>query len=385
MSSNAAARSLEGLTNVVSEKQTVADLLLPAETTRTAATLPETTEPQREAMRRIPVIAVACSDTPQPNVALLRLDLRAALPIVVHLENEADIPQTRRIEVLIDGIKRYTSNDIVLSGRGEERHDFTITFESGGLHEGDVRLVGTDGNRLDDKLFFAVEVDRGIPVALVKGSSHELPFLEDSYYIESALSTGGNGISPIRPTTLTPEELASEPLGNYAAVICVNMSPLAQETAERLIAYVERGGNLIWTAGDQIDIEEYNTLHARLHGKLLPARLRPRRTPRLEEGRESWSIRSLDGGYPAFRNLVHPRELYTSVLVYKHIPFEPEETPESAAPSSSVRVLAALDDDSPLLILRPLGRGTVSMFGVPPHVSWTNLPLKPIFVPLINQ
>ncbi|HBT75435.1 MAG TPA: hypothetical protein DEB39_00595, partial [Planctomycetaceae bacterium] len=336
---------------------------------------------------KIPIIVVNCAESPKPNVALLRLDMRSALPIAqvpipisVRLKNESNIEQNRRIEVYVDGVQQYAGSDVAMAPGAEERHDFTIVFDRGGLHKGEVRLVGSDGNKYDDKLFFALEVDQGIPVALVKGAKHEVAFLEDTFYLQSALSTGSGGISPIRLTTLTPEELAGEPLANYAAVFCVNMPAPDQDTAERLATYVERGGNLIWAAGDNMYAEPYNALNDQFQGKLLPAPIKQIQSPDFADGRESWSIGMLDEQYPPFRNLLRPRELYTSVLVYKRIPFD-----LSVASAVPVPVLARLDDGEPFILQNRVGQGTVTMLGANVHVSWTNLPLKHIFVPMINQ
>ena len=49
------------------------------------------------------------------------------------------------------------------------------------------------------------------------------------------------------------------------------------------------------------------------------------------------------------------------------------------------RVLARLDDGQPLLVERAVGTGSVLMLGTGVHVEWTNLPLKPLFLPLFAR
>ena len=339
---------------------------------------------ERREMMQIPVVLVNCHQTPKPNVGLARLDTRNVIPIAqvpvpmsVLLKNESSLEQIRRIDVFVNAIKQYGSPDIKLEPNGEALHPFTIIFDRSGLHKGEVRLAGTDGNPLDDKLHFAMEVDQGIPVALVKPMRHEIPFLEETYYIERALSTGAGGVSPIRLTTLLKDELLSEPLQSYATVICVNLPVPERETAERLIQYVERGGNLIWTGGDNIVSEDYNELNAEFEGKLIPVPLLPMQTPDLDSGRDSWHIDMLDGNYPPFRNLVSPRELYTRTLISKRVPFDMTNSPLPA--------LARMDDGQALIVQRRVGNGTITMFGTGVHMSWSNFPTRPIFVPMMNQ
>ncbi|MDR2754304.1 MAG: BatA domain-containing protein [Planctomycetaceae bacterium] len=339
---------------------------------------------EQKEMLQIPVILVNCRQTPKPNVGLARLDTKNVLPIAqvplpmtVYLKNESKLEQTRRIDVYVNGIKQYSSTDIKLDPEGQEGHPFTIIFDRGGLHKGEVRLAGNDGNPLDDKLYFAMEVDQGIPVALIKPMRHEIPFLEETYYIEKALQTGAGGVSPIRLTSINKEDLLTEPLQNYAVVIAVNLPAPDQDTAERLVQYIERGGHLIWTCGDNVFAEDYNRLNDEMNGKLLPLPILSQQSPDMSSGKDTWNIDSMDGNYPAFRNLVNPRDLFTRVLVYRRIPFD---ISKGGAPT-----LASLDDGMPLLVQRRIGNGSVTFLGTGVHVSWTNLPIRPIFVPMINQ
>ena len=65
------------------------------------------------------------------------------------------------------------------------------------------------------------------------------------------------------------------------------------------------------------------------------------------------------------------------MLVYKHV--------RMAAGQQAARVLARLDDGEPLLVQRNVGRGKTLMLGTSVHVNWSNLPLRPIFLPLVTQ
>ena len=95
-------------------------------------------------------------------------------------------------------------------------------------------------------------------MAIVKARKHEIPYLEDTFYVEQALSPGATGGSAIRPTVLTADELPGEPLSQYRVVFCVNLPAPGDEAAERLRRYVADGGNLVWIAGDNVDPEAYN-------------------------------------------------------------------------------------------------------------------------------
>ena len=310
----------------------------------------------------------------------------AGLPITatVELFNSATIPQKRHLELFIDGSKLATSPALDIPAGGRVRHDFQFTFQRGGLHRGRVQLSGEDGCPLDDQRWFAIDIDRGIPVAVVKREKHEIPYLEDSFYLEQALSTGPSGSSALRLTSLTAAELPSEPLSQYKIVFCVNLPAPSSEAAARLVGYVENGGNLFWIAGDQFDPEAYNRVDTETGNRLLPAplaRVRLAVDANAEQpgvSRDSWHIAQLDKEYPAFETLLEPASLYRSVLVYQHVALE-----KGAEPASGLRVLARLDDGEPILVERSLGHGKILMLGTSVRSEWTNLPLRPIFLPLM--
>ena len=104
----------------------------------------------------------------------------------------------------------------------------------GGLHRGEVRLVGDDGSKFDDRRFFTMEVDQGIPVAVVKPQRHEIPYLDDTYYLEQASAPAQRGSGALQPRLLMADDLVGEPLDEYKVIFCVNLPAPDDATAERL-------------------------------------------------------------------------------------------------------------------------------------------------------
>jgi hypothetical protein len=338
----------------------------------------------------IPIILVDCNRAPAPNVAVAGVSLATAVPVAglpvkatAELFNACPDAQQRRLELYVDGAKEESSPMLSLPPGGRLTHEFTFTPTRGGLHRGEVRLVGEDGSELDDRWFLTAEVDQGIPVAVVKPQRHEIPYLEDTYYVEQALAPGKSGAWAIRPTALSASDLLGEPLSDYRVIFCVNLPAPPSDAAERLRAYIAGGGNLVWICGDNVEPAAYNQMDQQAAGQLLPAPLVDVRTagagvPRGGSGRDSWQISFLDRVHPALGLLAEPAALYQSVLVYKHVRMDAQGT-------SGVRVLARLDDGEALLAQRDVERGKVLLLGTSAHVGWSNLPLRPIFLPLLVQ
>jgi hypothetical protein len=332
----------------------------------------------------ISVILVDCNRAPKPNVAVQGIDVETAIPLVglpvkatATMLNTSTVAQQRLVELLIDGGKEAESPELNLPPLGRAKHEFTFCLKQAGLHRGEVRLLGEDGSKYDDRRFFTVEIEQGIPVAVIESRRHEIPYLDDAYYLERALAPGGANAGAIHVTTFTVDDLAEEPLEKYKVLFAVNLPAFSEEAANRLAAYLAGGGRVVWICGDNVRPEAYNRMNDQAGGQLLPAPLVDVRTPGPQDHRDSWHVGFLDKHYPAFHGLVEPASLYESVLVYKHV--------RMAAKQGAVRVLARLDDGEPLLVEQDAGPGRVLMLGASAQVNWSNLPLRPIFMPLVTQ
>jgi len=344
---------------------------------------------ENEAGRRktaavVPVIVVNVAREPAPNVALQTITLDSPAPVAgapfqatVEVFNTATVPQQKHLELLVDDVRQAVSPTLNIAPGGTVKQEFRFTFDRAGAHRGLVRLIEDDGSPMDNRLYFAVTVDQQIPLAIVKPRLDLVPEADDAFYLERALAPAGSAGGAFRVTTLTPETLATAKLAGQALIFCVNVSALPPPAAEKLWEYVQGGGHLVWICGRNVQPVAYNAMNALAQGELLPASLEDMRQP-LPGGVESWHIGFLDKDDRALGPLTEPASLYQSVLVYKYFPVK---WSAHAAP----RVLAKLDDGQALLTERTVGQGTVLFLGTAVHVDWTNLPLKPLFLPLVAR
>ena len=369
---------------VVSDMQTLSWEALKKAEDEAAAEAAADAAADKEEGRDIAVIVVDVNRTPKPNAAVQNVVLETTVPVAgmpvkasVEVLNTASVAMTRVVELYIDGNKEAVSPEIKLEPNGRAVYDFSFKFERGGMHKGEVRLAGDDGSKLDDRRYFTMEVDQGIPVAIVKAQRHEISYLEDTFYLEQALSPG-RGAWALRVVPLVAGDLLSEPLENYRVIYLVNLPAPSGDAAERLKRYVDDGGCLIWIGGDHVNADAYNQMNQAAEGKLLPAPLLDTRSPSPTDGIDSWHISFLEKSHPALRQLVEPASLYESVLIYKHLRMD-------VGTGSDVQVLARLNDGEPLLVQRGVGAGRVLMLGTGVHVNWTNLPLKNLFLPLFAR
>lgn len=343
----------------------------------------ELSDEDRKALE-IPLTIVDCHRTPQSNQAIREVKVEAPIPVVglqgkavVKVYNAFSAEQSRLVELYVDDAKVATSPALAIPPDGEITYAFSLPFQRGGILRGEVRLVGEDGAKFDDRCFFTLEVNQNIPIALVGPQRHDVAYLDDTFYLQHALAPR-RGTWALQGNVLTLSDLLAQSGWNYRVIFLVNLPPLDPAAAERVRAYIETGGHVVWICGDNVQPDAYNQMHQQARNGLLPAPLGEVRTATAASGRDSWHIAYLDKEHPALRQFLEPVSLYQSVLVYKHVRI-------NAGPQSGATVLARLDDGEPLLAHKSIGRGTTTLLGTSAHVGWTNFPLRPIFLPLLAR
>jgi len=337
-----------------------------------------------------PVVVVNVRRDPMLNVALQEIRLQSPAPstgvpvrVSVEVKNASPVPLQRHLELWLDGARQAVSPTLALPVGGTVRHEFRVIPERGGVHKGDVQLVEDDASPLDNRLFFAIAVDQQVSVAVIKPRHQEIPYLEDSFYLERAMAPEGPGTGAVRIVSMTPDEAigngagAVNSLAEFAVVYGVNLPAPGIELAGRLRAYVHGGGHLVWVCGANVESVAYNRMNVLAQGELLPTPLEPAKkaTGPLGDGAP---LGFLDEDYPPFAPLLEPASLYRSVLVYQYVPM-------TWGPRSSGRVLARLEEGQPLLVELAVGSGSVLVLGTSMTADWSNLPLKPLFLPLVAR
>ena len=330
-----------------------------------------------------PVVLVDVHREPLRNVAVADVSLQSAGPVAgmpmqatVRLQGDLVLDQQRHVELLIDDKPIETSPTITIPAGATAEYSFNFAIDQPGTHAGIVRLASEDACSTDNQRFFAVSVARNIPVAIVKPNEHPIAYLEDSYYLERALTPVQGDDWAIHTDSLLPNRLATVSLQDYAVVFCVNLPAVAPTVARRLRDYVRGGGHVVWICGDNVETDPYRTMDQSTDGDLLPVPLAELREANTAEN--GWHVGWIDTAHPALTAFAQPQSLYQSVLVSKHFAMTDVE-------AGKARVLAKLNDGQPLLIERNVGLGSVLLLGTSVHVDWSNLPLRPLFLPLVAR
>ncbi|MFN7131975.1 MAG: BatA domain-containing protein, partial [Myxococcales bacterium] len=207
-----------------------------------------------------------------PNAALTGLRVEPA-PAVGHrayqftvtVANHAREPLKDATVVLRVGKEVVAKGFVDVPARGTAVKALTYRFPEGGTFTGSAELAG-DALAPDDQRHFVLRVPRDVRALVVDGAPHPVRFRDEAFFVETALSAPG---SPVRPTLRDADTALGEKFADYDLVLLLNVRTLPPEKAAELKAFVESGGGLFLSMGDQVDADTWNAAF----GELLPRRL----------------------------------------------------------------------------------------------------------------
>lgn len=166
----------------------------------------------------------------------------------------------------------------------------------------------------------------------------------------------------LTPQTTTPARLTERPLAEHALVVVTDAGALNDSDARELTAYVQGGGGLLLALGARSS----GLTIVPVTGQMLRAGV----GGVLSRPAAPAAIGEVDATHPVLRSIDELR----AADIYRHVPIEP---------GVDDRVLVRLDDGSPLLVERALGDGRVLVLTSSLDREWNDLPVRPVFVPLI--
>jgi len=268
--------------------------------------------------------------------------------------------------------------DIPPFGRVHKR--FLHAFSGGGAeHEAAVEIDG-DRFALDDRRLTRIEVTQGLRILVIDGDPRTVRNEDEVFFLEAALRSGGNRF---QVQVALPDELATRPLGDFAAVFLANVARPTEKVAAALIHYVEDGGGVFIAVGDRVDSDVWNQRLKRI----LPQPLGLRRTaaarPGTAEGetvdtRPAERLAPLDRRHALLAGFAAGNDGLSSARFFQYLLLEP------AATATRVFVLR-YETGAPALIETEVGRGRVLLFTSTVDREWTDLPIRPGFLPLMQE
>jgi len=260
-----------------------------------------------------------------------------------------------------------------LPAGGAARKSLLQAFPTGGTAAVQV-VTPSDALALDDARALVLDVPRDVTALVVDGSPSPVKYRDEAYFLEAALTSPA---SPVRPHLVDVEGLAHEDLTRYEVVFLLNVRSVGTKAAD-LQRFVENGGGLFISVGDEIDPD----LYARELGPLLPMSLHVEKTAtsRVAGGVGAARFAEVDFDHPALSIFTgEAREGLLGTRTFRYLLARPRREGPQA------QVLAAFDDGAPALLEGRFGKGRVLLFTSSVDRDWTDWPIRTSFLPAMQR
>ena len=313
----------------------------------------------------VSTVSVSSPDTANlavPSVTFARASFsgQERITVTAGLSNKGDAPlKDVPVTLTIDGHAIQTERAAV-APHASGSVSFTQFTLTGANVRGSIK-AGTDPLPADNAFYFVLAPSDPVSLVIVDSGDRT----DDSLFLSKALAIGTTPNFQVDVTTasrMTPAAF------DKRAVVILNdtmFPPAAGGNA--LKRYLDGGGGLLVVTGD-------HTTWPQGEAAVLPGRLGA--TVDRTSGR-SGSLGYLDYSHPVFEVFKAPRSGdFSAAHVFRYRALQSEPTD---------RVLARFDDGAIAAAERKIGAGRVIVWTSTLDDSWTDIGVKPVFLPLVHQ
>lgn len=263
-------------------------------------------------------------------------------------------PVARTLSLELNG-QRIDERRFEIDPGGRAELNFGALDLASGANRVRVLLSPDDGMTQDDARMIALQRAEPRPVLLVSGDLR----MRDTLFVSSAMES--LSALALVPSTVAAAELGDYVLAEYDFVIVADAGALGDAQVSQLEDYVAAGGAVLMALGPRTAAQSA----VPLTGQQLES------GSAVLFGEDDYaSIGALDATHPALQGV----ELLRAARFFRHT---------AIAAGAGDRILISLDTGSPLLLERDVGIGRVLVFTSSLDREWNDLPVQPVFVPLM--
>jgi len=254
---------------------------------------------------------------------------------------------------LIQNGRTVATQTVEVPAGGRAQTTFPALDLSSGPNRIEATLTPADELPADDRRYVSLKRPEPRSVLIVSADTRGRGALFTSAALETLAALS------LKPEIKAPSALGEKPLTTYSFVVVTDLGLLGSGEGALLKDYVEKGGKLLLAAGPRS--AGLTTLP--VTGERLAS------TAQMSAERNT-AIGDVDSTHPALRGVDDLRSARFARAL-------------NVEPAAEDRVLIRLADNTPLLIERQLGAGRVLLFTSSLDREWNDLPVQPVFVPLM--
>jgi hypothetical protein len=289
---------------------------------------------------------------------------RSYQDIAVHLEADGTRLRTTRVSVAPNAETVLTLNH---------------AFDTAGDHTLVVRVEG-DSFPEDNAFSLVIPVREQVNTLLVRGDSGAGALEGATDFLEIALAPHKSAQTSLKDVIRTGDvdqrQIRERTFDGAEVVIMSNVNKLSGRALTDLEEFVRRGGGLIVFAGPDMDARWHAQDFFKGGKGLFPCTMKG--FGHVDEGETPSRIISQRHTHPATTYFNDARGMKLQDAAFQHwVRFDKIE--------GEARVLLSLDRGDALMVEKPFGRGRVIAVASTATAQWNNLPLQPVFVPLMQR
>ncbi len=228
--------------------------------------------------------------------------------------------------------------------------------------------INGDALDADNTFYFVAGLPVTTPVLLVNGDPSPLPELDECFYLRFA-------ICPRDPNTHLPLSdfavdetdvwgLRGKDMSRYGAVVVANVRRLDATSAKKLVQFLKNGGGVLVFFGERTDVSWWDSFLKGVCGVGVGEKRSFGEPARL--GRVVWEHKL----FAVFADL--GGDAFSALRVRRVVELKAKDG-----------VLAQLEDGTPFLVEAHASCGHLLLCATTADRDWTNLPLRPMFLPLL--
>jgi hypothetical protein len=240
--------------------------------------------------------------------------------------------------------------------------EFSIAPRRSGRLTGFVE-VENDALPADNRRYFTLHVPERISVVIAGAT------LRDTYYPRRALNAAASGDPTLTLTSIRLDELSRERLADADVLILAHIETPTSQLVSVTREFAAGGGGVLIVPGTRADVSRLNR---ELLADLVPASL--------------VAVTGRPGG-TAFVHLDTARGIS---YLFEELLSDPGDRPAfyatfKLAARQQLSVLARFDDGQPALVEGRGRSGHVLLWSTPFDLAWSDMPLRGLFVPLMQR
>jgi hypothetical protein len=325
--------------------------------------------PEGTVLTPVSVASVDVSNVAVPSVTFGRASFsgQERITVTAGVTNRSGVPiVSLPVTLEIDG-HTIDTKPVSIAPNASASVAFTQFTLADSNVKGIVR-AGSDALPKDNAFYFVLTPGRPVAVMVIDAKNQPGERSDPSLYLSKALAIG---TTPAFEVLAVPGGQVTLPQLETHAVIVLNDAPFPAAVSNGVLTrYVERGGGVLVVLG------EHSTWPA-AEAALLPGKLGAPVDP---PGGRSGSLGFLNYSHPIFEVFKAPRSGdFSGAHIFRY------RALDVTAPGNDVRVLARFDDGGVAAAEKRIGTGRVIAWTSTLNDAWNDLPLKPVFLPLVRQ